>query len=351
MTDPTPGARALRGIGPREGLRPGLVWPAAVDPTAIDGPTRGQARGPRYRKSSFGLYVPAEVDGTGEQRIVEAAATYRAGVVTGWAGLAWLAARWFKDTERPVPLALQADEGTSAQPHLVAVTQEFLHPDEVIRLDGLRITTALRSVSFEMRHAPTVLQAAQAFAMAAYDDLVSIEELRAYCATHLPRCTGVGRVREALARLTENAWSPTEVSMAWHWKDEHPEAGLLHNCPIFDRSGRHVATVDVLDPDGGVVGEYHGGLHLAGQQRAEDVVREERLRATGLEVVVMVSPDLSDPTGFLARLDSAYERAVGRTRRWTVEQPPWWTDTSTVEARRALTGVRRERLLRYRSAA
>ena len=139
--------------------------------------------------------------------------------------------------------------------------------------------------------------------------------------------------------------------MGWHWRDARPEVRLLHNCPIFDHSGRHIATVDAIDPEAGVVGEYYGSLHLAGQQRVEDVIREDKVRAAGLEVVVMLAPDLADPSDFTTRLDRAYERAVGRQRRWTVEQPTWWIDTSTVAARRALTGDRRERLLRYRRAA
>ncbi len=49
------------------------------------------------------------------------------------------------------------------------------------------------------------------------------------------------------------------------------DAGLprpLCNMPIFDRHGRHIGTPDLLDPVAGVVGEYDGALHLAGEQRA-----------------------------------------------------------------------------------
>ncbi len=250
-----------------------------------------------------------------------------------------------------MPVALQANEGSSAHPDLVKVSQEFLHPNEVRRVDGLRITTEIRSVAFEMRHAPTVRRAAQVFAMAAYDDLASIEELASYCEERLPRCTGVGQVREALPRLTENAWSPTEVAMGWIWQDALPSVRLAYNCPVFDLAGRHVATADAVDAEGGVAGEYYGALHLLGKQRAEDVVREERLRATGLEIVIMLASDLHDPAGFLDRLDAAYERAASRPRRWTVQQPGWWTDTSTVAARRQLSAAQRSRLLRYRDAA
>ena len=309
------------------------------------------ARGPRHRRTSYGLYVPAAVDQTVEQRIVEASATHRTGVVTGWAALRWLRGRWFDEgPHRPVPLVLQADEGRTRQPSLVEISQEFLAPSEVIRVDGLRITHPARSVAYEMRRAPSVLRAAQVFAMAAYDDLVSIEELQDYCTVHLPRCAGVGRVREALPRLTENAWSPTEVTMGWLWQDLRPEARLVHNCPVFSRDGRHLGTPDILDPGAGVIGEYQGALHLAGERRAADVVRDDRLRTAGLEMVIMLASDLRSPHGFMDRLAGAYTRAARRTT-WTVVAPPGWIDTSTVVARRALEGADRGRLLRYRRAS
>jgi hypothetical protein len=344
------GPPPLRGIGPREGLRPGLVWPSAPDATGATGPTPGRARGPRYRKTSYGMYVPVGVEPSGDQRIVEAAATFRAGVVSGWAGLKWLSARWF-DEDGPVPLVLQANEGASAHPDLVRVSQEFLHPDEVVRVDGLRITTPVRSVAFEMRYASGPVRAAQAFAMAAYDDFVSLDELTRYCAEHLPRCTGVGQVRLVLPRLTENAWSPMEVSMGWIWQDAFPTSHLSYNRPVFDLDGRHLATVDVLDVEAGVAGEYYGSLHLAGQQRAQDVVREEKVRAAGLEIAIMMGSDVAEPAGFEKRLDAAYGRAAGRERRWTAVPPAWWVDTSTVAARRRLTAEQRASLLRYRDAA
>jgi hypothetical protein len=322
-----------------------------VDPAGVSGPTPGEARGPRHRRTSYGLYVPVGVEPTGPQRTVEAAATLRAGVVTGRAGLGWLGCRWFRDgPSGPVTLVLQGNEGRSRQGDLVTVSQEFLHPDEVLRVDGLRVTTAMRSVAYEMRYAGSDLEAAQVFAMAAYDDMVSIDEVARYCELVLPRCTGVQRVRDVIPRLVEDAWSPTEVTMGWLWSDEVPGAVVLHNRPVFDLRGRHVATVDGIDERAGVVGEYYGALHLAGRQRPEDVVREDLLRSLGLEVVVMLGPDLRDPAPFRRRLRSAYDRA-GRSRQWTLEQPGWWIDTSTVRARRALTGEHRDRLLRYRRAA
>ena len=85
------------GPGPRPLALPSdLVWPVRVDPRGVTGPTRGQARTGAWRRTSQGLYVPAAVEQTVRQRIVEASAvlpTY--GAVGGWASLRWLGGSWF----------------------------------------------------------------------------------------------------------------------------------------------------------------------------------------------------------------------------------------------------------------
>ena len=83
--------------GPRPlGLPVHLAWPVRIDPGGRAGPTAKEARGPSWRRTGHGLYLPADVEQTTGQRIVEAAAVLPAyGGVTGWAGLAWLGGRWF----------------------------------------------------------------------------------------------------------------------------------------------------------------------------------------------------------------------------------------------------------------
>src|SRR5690349_217601 len=93
--------------------RPGLVRPVRVDKKGAHGPTPKEARGTRWRRVSRGLYVPATVERTVEQRIVEAAAVLPSGAaVTGWAALRWQGAHWFDGVrsgeELPVVLASAA---------------------------------------------------------------------------------------------------------------------------------------------------------------------------------------------------------------------------------------------------
>lgn len=339
--------------------RPGLVAPVRLDPTGRTGPTRSQARGRAWRRSSHGLYLPATVrDDVPAQRIVEAAARLPAyGGVTGWAAVHWWGGAWSEGlgpdgvTRRPVCLVTGGITISRAQG--VHVSEDALDPRELTVHDGLRLTSVLRAVTFEMRFAPSDRQAAVALAMAAYSDLVSIDEMVAYLDS-LCAITGIPRARRATRLAGENSWSPQEVLMQLVWEVDAHRPRPLCNAPVFDRRGQHIATPDLIDPEAGVFGEYDGRLHLAGGQRARDIRREARLREVGLEGVTMVSADRADPEDFVRRLHAAYARAryaPESTRPWTVVPPPWWVPTDTVAARRALSASQRARLLAHRRAA
>lgn len=335
--------------------RPGIVAPVRVDERGITGPTRAQARGASWRRTSQGRYVPSWVDGEQvEQRIVEAAAVLpRYGGVTGWAMLRWARGTWFSGLDgagrlRDVPVGI-AGLNVRSQAG-IDVCKEKIDPRELTVVDGLRVTTAVRSLCFEMRYAPSLLAAVIALDMAAYDDLASIEELAAYAMEH-PAWTGIPQCRDAIPYADENAWSPTEVEMRWVWTVEAGYPRPLCNRPVFSRSGRHLGTPDLIDPVAGVVGEYEGSLHLAGKRRARDLDRESAFRAAGLEYVTMVARDRWDPGAFVERLRGSYGRARFEpedVRRWTLDPPGWWTQTVTVTQRRQLEEAQRNRLLRYR---
>ena len=338
--------------------RPTLMAPVCVDPTGENGPTRAQARGRHWRPTSHGRYVPVTVPaGDPGQRAVEAAGLLRCGeAVTGWAALRWLHGYWFTGTAADgslLPVPIVTDREVVA-PDWGRVSQEHLRFGERILVDGLPVTDAVRSVSFEVRYAETLMAAVTALDMACYSDLVTIAEMAAYAAVIGP-VTGIGMLRKAVDLADENAWSPREVSMRLVWTVDGERPRPLCNVPIFDRSGRHVGTPDLLDPVAGVVGEYDSDLHLVGAQRAKDVRREGEFRALGLEYVTMLGSDSADGyRSFLSRLATAYANARyadEATRPWTIVPPRWWIDTTTVAARRGLSPSQRQRALRYRRAA
>lgn len=338
--------------------RPGVVAPVSVDPDGVRGPTPGQARGPGWRRTALGMFVPTATDSTKlEQRIVEAVAGCGSGAAaTGWAGLAWARARWFGglapdgSTMLPVPVAL-GDRRTVRPRPGTTISEDWLFGCDVLEIDGLPITIAERSVAFEARRAESLLAAVRVIDMAAADDLVDLDSMAAYTA-RLSGRPGVRRLRRALELAEENAWSPPEVTMRIHWRREIPTARLLCNPPVFDRTGRHLLTPDLLDPAAGVAGEYDGLVHLEDGPRRRDLDRDALYRDLGIEPVTMMSAAQDDRDAFRARLQRAYRRTAARRdhdRPWTLDQPEWWVDTSTVSRRRSLTEPDRARWLRYRS--
>ncbi len=293
-----------------------------------------------------------------EQRIVEASVVVPEGLgITGWAGLRWQGGRWFEGTtaagdRRPVTIAIGTHDVRPQPAYGIAVTGEGLWRRMAIVHDGLRITQAVWSVSFEMRYAEDWRRAVVALDMAAYNDLVSLEE-QAELLSHQNGWTGVPQARKAHAFADENSWSPAEVLMRLVWEVDAELPRPLTNRPVFDLRGRHLGTPDLIDPQTGLMGEYDGPGHLPRAQRARDINRADLLRAHDLESVIMVAEDFQDLDAYLHRLYEARRRAErhpAEHRTWTIEPPSWWTPTLTVAQRRALTAEQRQRFLGHRSA-
>jgi hypothetical protein len=298
------------------------------------------------------MYVPSSVALTPQQRVAEAGVLLpTSGAITGWAALSWIKAWWFDGLEAdgialaPVPVALPFRR-IRTQAGLLLCNERW-DPTDVVVDDGLSLMAGPRSVAFAMRYAKNEWAATACIDMAAYHDVVSIDEVGAWIDRH-PSYTGIEQSRKGRNLADENVWSPQEVPLRLTWTSAgYPQP--LTNRPLFDLRGRHIGTPDLIDPRSGVAGEYEGGLHLV--QRAHDLEREHRLRTHGVEPVTMVSADRINPGAFLARLRTAYAEAERRPacdRRWTLELPPWWVPTFTVAQRRSLTPYQRERWLGHR---
>lgn len=335
--------------------RAALVAPVRVDPRGIAGPSRRQARGPGWRRTSRGFYVPSTTGSSPEQRIVEAAAPLPpAGAVTGWAALRWVGGVWFDgcspDGRDQLPVTLASCQDDFRAQAGTALCQERLNPSEIVTVDGLRVTVPERSVCFEMRYAEDEREAVVHLDMAAYSDLVSISDEVAYATAH-PGWTGIPQARTAITLADENSWSPWETRMRLTWVLDAGFPPPLCNRPIFDRWGRHLGTPDFVDPETGTVGEYDGALHLSGRRRSQDLRREGIFRRNDLEYFTVLAGDMSRSELVVERMADARARAVRvapSRRSWTLIPPSWWVQSHTVERRRALTGRERDVVLRHR---
>ncbi|WP_170225184.1 hypothetical protein [Nocardioides albertanoniae] len=273
------------------------------------------------------------------------------GALTGWAALAWSGVKWVDGIDRygaSMPATIVTPGHYTRARGGIAISHERLLPTERRTDTSVVLTDPLRSTAYEVRYAPNLLEAVRWIDLVAASDLVSIEELTAYAAT-LTAWTGVEHLREALAHADENVWSPMEVDLRLTWTVRLRLGHVVTNRAIFDLEGRHIGTPDVLDLERGVVGEYDGGVHLAGKQRAKDLVREGAFRRAGLEYVTMIAADRRDPTDFKRRTLEARARALrlpADERLWTIDPPRWWVPTNTVRDRRALTQAQRAHFLR-----
>jgi hypothetical protein len=307
------------------------VRPVRIDPTGRTGPTPGQAYGPKWRRSTHGLYVPTWVDATvPEQRILEQSMRLpEGGAVTGWAALRKARAGFFDGlardgrTELDVPLCV-GPLGRIRDAPGSTVHRDRLLPDEVVVIDGVRCARTLRGLFDAMRLALDEREAVVAMDMAAAASLASISQMLTYTESH-PGWEGVQQVRDALPLADERSRSPSETRTRLVWQ---LDAGLpkpLVNQPVWDLTGRLLGYADLFDPVAGVVGEYDGADHRAAKRHSKDVAREERFRRRGLEYFKVTGPDT--PAVVVDRMLSTRSRArwlAPGDRAWTIEPPPGW---------------------------
>lgn len=327
---------------PRCELPDDLVRPSRLDPTGLSGPTRGQAQGDRWRRTSHGWYVRAEVDGSRpEQRILEQAVRVDdRGAITGWAGMRWRGATYFDGTSGcgrdllPVPILRRSGARAEREVH-AAISRGQLALSERELVHGIWCATVQRSLFDRMRFQPTCRVAVVDLDMAAAAGLISIGLFAVYVRLH-PAWEGVPLVRDALPLASERSRSPQETRLRLVWVIDLDLDPPLVNRPVFDLRGNLLGIPDLLDPVAGVVGEYDGAAHKSGRRHREDVAREERFRGVGLEYFEVVGGDLQDRALVAKRISAARERArwlPAERRSWTITPPAWWREPETLDAR------------------
>lgn len=312
-----------------------LVRPVPIDPTGRLGPTKAQAAGPRWRRTTLGLYVPSAVgDRRPEQRILEQSMRLPAGgAVTGWAACRLLGGNFFDGlmsdgfTMIPGPLAIGL-WGQLAQTREASVSRDRLKQGETTRRAGIPCTIALRALFDAARSACEVREATVAIDMMAAAEVASIRQVREYLAD-LSRWRGLPQVRAALDLASERSRSPNETRMRLIWEIDAGLPRPLVNQPVFDLNGRLLGIADLFDPEAGVVGEFDGADHRKARRHSRDVAREDGFRGRGLEYFKVTGPDLADRQRVTERMTSTRSRAKWLTpdqRQWTLKRPPGWEE-------------------------
>jgi hypothetical protein len=304
-----------------------LVAPVPVDATGALGPTKREAEGKRWRQTSAGRHVPADVDHTHiEQRILEQAGRLRAyGAVTAWAALRWQGAAFFSGDDfqgsaLPVPLVISTSH-LRPDPR-VTITQEQIAPDEITLEARVRCSTPQRALFDEVRRvgALSEREAVVAVDMVIAANLLTSASFAAYVATRAS-WTGVPVARRVAALAMDGSRSPQESRMRLVWTLDAELPPPLCNRPVYDLSGRLIGVPDLFDPIAGLVGEYDGGDHRRTERHRRDVVREHDFRDHGLEYLTVVGGELPHRELVAARIRAARARAPflpPDRRRWTL---------------------------------
>lgn len=289
-----------------------LVRPVPVDPLGAAGPTRREAAGPYWVRTSPGRYVPADTDRTrGEQRVLEQAVRLpAAGAVTGWAACRIHGAAFFDGladdgrTRLPVPLAVGPSGRLRGGGEATGVHHVLLPPDRAC-LHGIATVVPVRAAYDAVRLAAGPRDAVVELDMALAARLTTLDQLAAY-ADQQPRDRRT--VLRAARLATPHSRSPRESRLRLAWLLDARLPPPLVNATVRDRAGRFVAIADLLDVEAGLAVEYDGADHRTSRRQAADLGREDRLRRVGLEVVRFSGPDLADRALVVRRLLEARAR-------------------------------------------
>lgn len=305
-----------------------LVHPVAIDPTGVDGPTRGEAYGPRWRRTGPAQFVPASAPDCVEQRILEEWARVPRAVVTGWAACRLYGAAYFDGlaadghTVLPVPLAIPPDR--SARAGGGRIVRQVVAPDQRATVVGMRVVVPGRAVVEAARQEVCDREAVVAIDMALAAGIVLPEWWESAMAASPER--GLGRVRRALARSSARSCSPYETRLRLVMTEDLGWPVPLQNSELYDLDGRFLARPDLFDATRGLAVEYDGSAHRTRDRHRRDIDRTLLLRSAGIEVVPVAGGGLTDArsrarVAHVLATAAAVQRGMGRPRAWTTERP------------------------------
>lgn len=303
--------------------------------------TPDEARGPRWVRTSPGLYVPAGTDRLlAQQRVIEVAAMLPpSAAITGWASCLLHGAAWFDGlatdgvTRLPVPVVVGPRGGVRRRAG-IAVSYEALPEWQVWRRHGVRVTRPERALFDEMRRSDE-REALVALESALAGRITSLDRFGAYALTHRS-ARRYAVVAWAVPRARGGVRSPAEVRARTVAEEDAGWPRLLVNRVLRTASGVRVGEVDLIDesaPAAIEVDGADGADHRDSGRQAWDITKEEALRVLGLEVARVTGRQALDPATLAPRLVAVRQRALARG---PVERT-WRLDTVEVDLEQWLT--------------
>lgn len=220
-------------------------------------------RGPRWRSTSRGWYVPADAPRTSAQRILDACPLVpRTGALSGWAAAYVLGVDWldgldpFTMAEQPVVISLGQDVGRSSTPS-VRYTRERLPAQHRQQRFGLSVTTPERTAFDGARWAPDLVEAVVFLDQVGHALSLDVPGLTSWCAPG-GWWSGVKQARAALTWMDVRSASPWETRLRMFYRREAGLPPPKVNVPIFNGDGRLLGIADLFDEEAGFVTEFDG---------------------------------------------------------------------------------------------
>ncbi len=308
-----------------------VVLPVRLDPSGETGPTRSAARGGRWRRTGHGWYVPSWVDpALPEQRVAESVPHLAlGGVVTGWGALRMWGANFLDGRARDGcglwPVTLAQGWHAAPRPPAAGIRQLQLRVGPGSRVGGVPVHAPVPALVDEMRLAPDLAHAVVCADASRAAHLVTGPDMANALAARAG-WLGIAQARHAWWLSRDAVASPPEsrLRMVCHDVDL---TDLLVNVPVFSLGGRLLGYPDLLDTEAGLAVEYDGEGHRSVSRRRSDNLREEELRAHGVEVLRVTSLDLARPVALGRRLLGVRARCgflAPHARAWTLRPPPGW---------------------------
>jgi hypothetical protein len=250
--------------------------------------TRHMLRGPSWRQLLPDVYVAADTDLDHCVWCAAVALTLRGTGAIDRYSAAYLHGVDLLPPDAPVSVTVPKPTHRWRHPR-VRTFRTILEPDEFVGLDGIPVTTALRT-AFDLGRQPDLMAAVIALDALSHRHLVTVAELAEY--GHPRRqLRGARTLLRRLPLVEPRSESPMESRL----RLLIVLAGLPVPVAQFEVRGpgnRFAGRVDLAWPELRVAVEYDGDHHRDQIQFRRDVARLNALREAGWTVLRFTAPDL-----------------------------------------------------------
>ncbi|MBP2371176.1 DUF559 domain-containing protein [Pseudonocardia parietis] len=270
--------------------------------------TRGRLRGPEFQRLLPDTYAPA---GPVDLRLRSLAAYLWAGpgaVLCGYSAAELLGASC-ASIGAPAEVVVTAGRAGARSRQGVIVRRDVLHPGEITEVDGVRVTSRMRT-AFDLARwrSPTEgIVAVDALARGAFAPDLLLNFTVRYAGLR-----GVRKILDALTWADARSGSPPETRLRLLLV----RAGLprpVPQHPVLDDERRRALWLDLAWPEHRLAVEYDGDDHFATPEKARaDAQRHTRLVAAGWRVLRYTAHEMRhEPDRIVAEV----RRALGLPRR------------------------------------